>query len=64
MKHESDRIRADEQIRNRSCFILGSVGEFDIFVARAGEAVFADVHPSICDVINVREDGLIDHHLI
>jgi len=40
------------------------VGEFDVFTSRAGEVVSADVDPSICDVINVREDVLIDHHLV
>ena len=64
MKYEPDCIRADEQIHNACRLILSPVGQFDRFASRAGEVVSAEVDPSICEVINVWEDGLIDHHLI
>jgi hypothetical protein len=39
---------------------LGAIGQLDEFAAVAGKHVFANVHPTIGDVINIGKDSLID----
>ena len=64
MKDKSDGIRPEGQICNSGRFILRAIREFDVLASRACEVVFAGIYPSISDVIDVREDGLIDDNLI
>ena len=40
------------------------IGEIDVFVSGGVEVVFADIHPAIGDIVKIREDRLIDDHLI
>ena len=64
MKYESDCICTNKEISNRGRLILSPIREFDIFASRAREVVFADVNPAITDVIKVRENFLIENHLV
>ncbi len=43
---------------------MSPIREFDIFIARAGEVVLADIDPAIGDIIQIRENFLIDDNLI
>ena len=43
---------------------MSPIREFDIFIACAGEVVFADIDPTIGDVIQVRENFLIHNDSI
>ena len=64
MKYKSNRIGANEQFRYPRGFILGAIRQFDVFISCAREVVFANIYPSICDIKNIREDGLVQHNLI
>ena len=43
---------------------MSTIREFDIFVSRACEVVSTKINPSIGDVVDVREDGLVEDNLI
>ena len=64
MEDEANRIGTDKAIGNRGSFILSPIRELDVFASRAVEVVFANVHPSFGDVVNIREDFLIHNNLV
>ncbi len=43
---------------------MSPIGQLDVFVFHAREVVLAYINPSICDVVNVGEDRLVDHNLV
>ena len=64
MIDKADRIRADKAIGNRGGFILSPIRQFDVFANSACKVVFANVNPTIGDVVDVRKNFLIEHDLI
>jgi hypothetical protein len=64
LQYEANCVHPDIQIGDRRSFILSSIGQLDKFISGPVEVVFAYIDPSIGNVVNVREDSLVDHNLI
>ena len=64
MKDKSDSIRPKVEVGYASGFILRAIRKFDVLASSAREVVFANVNPSIGDVVNVRENRLIEDNLV
>ena len=64
MKDKTDGIRPKVEIGYSSGFILRAIRKFDVLASSTREVVFADINPSICDVINVRKNRLVEDNLV